>query len=146
LYWNATDPENPYESWIKYKAQVRLVERSFRNNFQAGYETDRGRVYLQYGSPTNIIVRENNPMEYPYEIWQYNKIGKFSNKQFIFYNPDLVNNTHRLLHSDMVGELKNSGWQQTLSKRNTENGNVDDPNSAVQDQFGGNANEYLFGN
>jgi GWxTD domain-containing protein len=146
LYWNATAPGKPYEAWIKYKAQVGLVERSFRNNFQSGFETDRGRVYLQYGSPTNIIVRENNPMEYPYEIWQYNKIGNFSNKRFVFYNPDLVNNTHRLLHSDMVGELKNSGWQQTLSKRNTANGSSDDPNGAVQDQFGGNANEYFIGN
>ncbi|NVK64643.1 MAG: GWxTD domain-containing protein [Flavobacteriales bacterium] len=142
LYWMATDPNNMYESWIKYKKQVQLVERVYANNFQEGFETDRGRVYLQYGAPTNIIKRDNSTSEYPFEIWVYNEIGKFSNKRFIFYNPDLVNNAYRLLHSDMVGELKNPGWQQELTKRNTKSGNVDDPNGNVIDQYGGNANEY----
>lgn len=143
LYWMATAPDNTYEAWIKYKSQVQLVERVYSNNFQEGFETDRGRVYLQYGSPTNIIQKENSPTEYPFEIWIYNEIGKFSNKRFVFYNPDLVNNTYRLLHSDMIGELKNNGWQQELSKRNTKGGNVDDPNGNVRDQYGGNANEYF---
>ena len=80
--------------------------------------------------------------EYPFEIWQYNQIGNFSNKRFIFYNPDLVNNAYRLLHSDMVGELKNAGWQQELSRRNTGNGTIDNQNGDVQDQFGGNAIDY----
>ena len=142
LFWMATDPDNTYESWMKYKNQVQLVERVYANNFQEGFETDRGRVYLQYGPPTNIITRENSTNEYPFEIWVYNEIGKFSNKRFIFYNPDLVNNAYRLLHSDMIGELKNQGWQHELSKRNTNGGNVDDPNVNVQDQYGGNANEY----
>lgn len=142
-FWALSKPVNPYESWINYKTQVQLVERLYSNNFQEGFETDRGRVYLQYGSPTNIIVRETSPSEYPYEIWQYNKIGKFSNKRFIFYNPDLVNNAYRLLHSDMLGELKNPSWQQVLSKRNTTNGNVDDPNSGVKDHFGGDSKDLF---
>lgn len=142
LYWMATDPDNTFESWIKYKAQVQLVERVYSNNFQEGFETDRGRVYLQYGAPTNIISRDNSTSEYPFEIWVYNEIGKFSNKRFIFYNPDLVNNAYRLLHSDMVGELKNPGWQRELSKRNTSGVNVDNPNGNTEDQFGGGANEY----
>lgn len=143
LYWTATAPDNTYEAWMKYKQQVQLVERVYSNNFQEGFETDRGRVYLQYGAPTNIIKRDNSTNEYPFEIWVYNEIGKFSNKRFIFYNPDLVNNTYRLLHSDMVGELKNPGWQRELAKRTTAGGNVQDPNGNVDDQFGGNANEYF---
>lgn len=142
-FWTATSPQNPYEGWIKYKQQVQLVERLYANNFQEGFETDRGRVYLQYGSPTNITGRENSPTEYPYEIWQYNKIGTFSNKRFVFYNPDLVNNAYRLLHSDMIGELKNPAWPRELSKRNTTNGNVDDPNGDLQDHWGGNSNDIF---
>lgn len=142
LYWMATDSEKPYETWMKYKIQVQLVERIYSNNFQEGFETDRGRVYLQYGAPSNIIKRENSTNEYPFEIWVYNEIGKFSNKRFIFYNPDLVNNAYRLLHSDMIGELKNQGWQRELARRNTTGVDVDNPNGNVEDQFGGNANEY----
>ena len=142
-FWAQSAPENAYDSWLKYKGQVQLVEKLYSNNFQEGFETDRGRVYLEYGAPTNIVARETSPTEYPYEIWQYNKIGKFSNKRFVFYNPDLVNNAYRLLHSDMIGELKNPSWPLTLSKRNTNNGNVDDPNSKVQEHWGGESNNLF---
>ncbi|TNE54620.1 MAG: GWxTD domain-containing protein [Bacteroidetes bacterium] len=128
-----------YTSWIKYKKQVLLVERLFGTNFMDGHSTDRGRVYLQYGSPNNIITRENSPSEYPYEIWRYDKIKNFSNKRFIFYNPDLVNNVYRLLHSDMVGEVQNFRWQQYLSKRNSTNGTIDDGNAGNHQHFGGNS-------
>ena len=128
---------------MKYKAQVLFVENIYANNFQEGFETDRGRVYLKYGAPTNIIVKETSPSEYPYEIWQYNKIEKYSNKRFVFYNPDLVNRAFRLLHSDMIGELKNPSWRQTLSKRNSNNGTIDNPNQYLQDHFGGNSNDLF---
>ncbi|MFM7667215.1 MAG: GWxTD domain-containing protein [Bacteroidota bacterium] len=142
-FWVKTSPTKPYDAWISYKQQVQFVQKLYSNNFQDGYETDRGRVYLRYGAPTNVIQKETSPSEYPYEIWQYNKIERFSNKRFIFYNPDLVNNTYRLLHSDMLGEVKNQGWQAALSKRNTVNGSVDNPNMYNQDHFGGNSNDLF---
>ena len=52
---------------------------------------------------------------------------------------DLVNNAYRLLHSDMVGELQNRGWQQVLVKRNTPENNVDQLNGNAQEHFGGNS-------
>lgn len=142
-FWVKTDPVKPYEAWMSYKQQVMYVQKLYSNNFQDGYETDRGRVYLKYGAPTTVVQKETSPSEYPYEIWQYNKIGIFSNKRFVFYNPDLVNNTYRLLHSDMLGEIKNQGWQAALSKRNTVNGSVDDPNMFNQDHFGGNSRDLF---
>jgi len=142
-FWIRTANVDSYEDWLKYKNQVDFVEKVYANNFQEGFETDRGRVYLKYGAPSNIITRETSPSEYPYEIWTYNKIGVFSNKRFVFYNPDLVNKAYRLLHSDMVGELKNNAWPQILSKRNTVNGNVDNPNQNIMDHWGGNSNDYF---
>jgi GWxTD domain-containing protein len=142
-FWIMTAPNEAYEKWLNYKGQVQLVEKLYANNFQEGFETDRGRVYLQYGAPTNIIIKETYPSEYPYEIWQYNKIAQFSNRRFIFYNPDLVRNSERLLHSDMLGELKNPGWPQALSRRNTNKGNIDDPNHHNTKHFGGNSNDLF---
>ncbi len=137
-YWVlSAGTQKPYEAWMKYKLQVQLVQRLYSNNFMEGFETDRGRVYLQYGPPNNIITRETSPSEYPYEIWQYDKIKKYSNKRFVFYNPDLVNNNYRLLHSDMIGEQQNYRWQQQLAKRNSPNRNIDDPNDGNNDHFGG---------
>jgi GWxTD domain-containing protein len=142
-FWVQSSPQNSYEAWIKYKIQVQFVNKIYGNNFQDGFETDRGRVYLKYGAPNTVITKETSPSEYPYEIWTYDKIQAFSNKRFIFYNPDLVNNAYRLLHSDMLGETKNIGWQQVLSKRNTNNGDVDNPNKNNTPHFGGNSNDFF---
>lgn len=141
-FWKETSGVNMYEEWLKYKTQVNKVQQLFASNFQRGYETDRGRVYLQYGPPARTVERENSPSEYPWEIWEYNKIGVFSNRKFIFYNPDLINNQYRLLHSDMVGELKNPRWSYELSKRNTQNGNVDNPDEYNINSWGNNSREF----
>lgn len=146
-YWtNSTNGSNVYAKWLNYKTQVLMVEKLYSTNFTSGHETDRGRVYLQYGPPSSVTTRETSPSEYPYEIWRYDKIMNMSNKRFVFYNPDLVNNTYRLLHSDMRGELQNYRWQQQLSKRNSSNTNIDNPNDGNYDHFGGNSktlyNEY----
>lgn len=143
-YWvKSAGVDKPYDAWMKYKEQVQMVQKFYASNFMNGFETDRGRVYLQYGPPNNIIVRETSPSDYPYEIWQYDKIKRYSNKKFIFYNPDLVNNAYRLLHSDMIGELQNYRWQQQLSKRNSPNRNIDDPNDGNKDHWGGNSRELF---
>lgn len=135
-FWTATSGVGYYEEWLKYKHQVQQVERIYKTSYQAGYETDRGRVYLQYGAPSTLVQRDVSSTEYPYEIWQYDKITKYSNKRFIFYNPDLVKNGYRLLHSDMIGELQNKNWQYDLNKRNTPRGTIDDSNQYLDDSFG----------
>ena len=141
-FWIASSGvQKPYDAWLNYKKQVLMVQKFYASNFMDGFETDRGRVFLQYGPPNNITVRETSPSEYPYEIWVYDRIKTYSNKRFVFYNPDLVNNAYRLLHSDMIGELQNYRWQQQLSKRNSPNQNIDDPNDGNRDSWGGNSRE-----
>lgn len=141
-FWIQTSGVKASSAWLEYKKQVQLVENLYSTNYQDGFETDRGRVYLQYGPPNQITARETSPTEYPYEIWQYDAIKQFHNKRFVFYNPDLTNNAYRLLHSDMLGEMQNRGWQQALSKRTTPNGTVDDPNSLNTGGYGSNSNIY----
>ena len=144
-FWKKSSPTNTYSEWLKYKRNVMLVEKLYASNFQAGFETDRGRVFLQYGQPNSIIERPSSPSEYPYEVWQYDKIGKYSNKRFVFYNPEMVNNTYRLLHSDMIGELQNYRWQYYLNSRNSTNPNLDDPTQGVNNHYGGNSS-VLYNN
>jgi len=139
-FWVVSSGVRAYDAWIEYKKNVQMVQRLYATNFQDGFETDRGRVYLQYGPPNQITARESSPSEYPYEIWQYDAIKVYRNRRFVFYNPDLVNNNYRLLHSDMVGELQNRMWQQALVKRNTQEGNIDDPN--ISGRHGENSGLY----
>jgi GWxTD domain-containing protein len=39
---------------MKYLEQVKKVNASYGNNLNMGYDTERGRVYLQYGPPNAI--------------------------------------------------------------------------------------------
>lgn len=142
-FWKQASPNNAFEAWMKYKAQVMVVERLFATNYQVGFETDRGRVYLEYGTPNSIIEQPSSPSEYPYEIWQYDQIKQYSNRRFVFYSPTNLNNDYRLLHSDMLGEIQNYRWKYALNKRNTPDGNLDDPTGGSSPHFGGNSSLYF---
>lgn len=142
-YWRQTAKSNAYSQWMQYRAQVHQVEQLFGTNYQVGFETDRGRVYLQYGRPSQVSEQPQSNSEYPYEIWQYDKIDRFSNKRFIFYNTTNINNDYKLLHSDMVGELQNFRWQYALNKRNTSDGDIDSrTGGGFQEHYGRNSSLY----
>lgn len=138
-FWYNYNPESPEKEWLKYKEQVILAEKMFGTSVKRGYQTDRGRVWLKYGAPNTVTDRPNEPSSYPYQIWHFYKIGKFNNKRFVFYQPDLVTNDYELLHSDLQGEITNANWQVILNKRNSPNGTVDDGGSNF-DHWGSNTN------
>ncbi len=117
-FWRARDPINPNRSWMIYKEQVDFVNRSYTTFISKGYQTDRGRVYLQYGTPNSIYVSKHEPSAYPYEIWQYHEVANERNKRFVFYNPALVGEEFELLHSELTGEIKNPNWERLLHRRN----------------------------
>ena len=142
-YWRQSAQNNAYAEWMKYRAQIHKVEQLFGTNYQVGFETDRGRVYLQYGQPSQVSEQPQSNSEYPYEIWQYDKIGRFSNRRFVFYNTTNINNDFKLLHSDMVGELQNNRWQFALNKRNTSDGDIDSQTGGgFQEHYGRNSSLY----
>ena len=143
-FWVKTSPSRPYDAWLKYKIQVYNVERLFATQIKTGYETDRGRIYLKYGPPDALMDRPNEPSAYPYQIWQYYRIGQRSNVKFVFYNPDLVTNDFPLLHSEMQGELQNYRWELDLHQRNSTGGNVDDPSGGNTIHYGGNSGTYFI--
>lgn len=143
-FWYNYNPEKPAKAWQDYKEQVQLADKMFGTPVKEGYETDRGRVFLKYGAPNTVTDRPNEPSSYPYQIWHYYKIGKFNNKRFVFYQPDLVTNDYELLHSDLQGELTNNNWQVVLNKRNSPNGTVDQGGNNY-DHWGSNTNT-LFSN
>lgn len=127
--------ENPEQSWAKYNFEVKKTEKAYSSQIKRGYETDRGRVYLKYGPPNTISVSENEPYNYPYEIWHYYNLGRQSNRKFIFYNPNLVSNDYSLLHSDVIGEIYDPYWSLKLKSRNTPSNNLDDKGDS-EDNWG----------
>ena len=121
-FWQRRNPANPEQEWIAYKEKVdetnRLFSTSIRN--KKGFASDRGRVYLKYGSPTIRSISDHEPTAYPYEIWQYDKTtdGQ-TNRRFVFYCPYSGSNDFRLIHSDARGETYDARWRFKIDDRNT---------------------------
>ncbi len=139
-FWVGRDENAPEAAWLKYLSEVKKVNADFGKKNQMGYLSDRGRVYLKYGSPNSINSQTREPSSYPYEIWHYYQVAGQGNVRFVFYNRDLVTNDYELLHSDANGELKDYQWQMKLQKRQNPSNN---PNqNSINPYWGGNSDEY----
>lgn len=111
-FWGKRSSLEPKKEWEKYYKKVLAVNKEYRCRGKKGYQTDRGRVYLQYGLPNDITKNEFNDSGYPYEIWHYYKcLDGQTNKTFTFYNPTVAGNNLILLHSNAKGEISNPNWQ-----------------------------------
>ncbi|WP_420457117.1 GWxTD domain-containing protein [Rubrivirga sp.] len=95
--------------------RLRLVESRFNEFGQETYETDRGRVYLRYGPPTEIDRRpfESNLLQH--EVWGYDNIPGEGRAVFVFvdrYSSD----RYELIHSDVTGEVSLPNWQTEIQR------------------------------
>ncbi|MDO9512954.1 MAG: GWxTD domain-containing protein [Bacteroidales bacterium] len=132
FFWKERNLIDPESAWMQYLSEVMNVNRLYSSGYTKGYDTDRGRVHLQYGAPNSI---NDNPFDtgimgslsdteinkdvsstVPYQIWHYYTLKNQRNKIFIFYNPHLVPNEYQLLHSDAMGELSNPQWKAQLHR------------------------------
>lgn len=116
-FW-ANRSVDPEQGWRDYREQVIKVNKLFSCRVLKGYETDRGMVYLKYGAPNTMMDRFNEMGTYPYTIWHYYRAGRYTNRRFVFYQPDLANTCLVLLHSEVPGELQNPQWNNILHQRN----------------------------
>jgi len=143
-FWKSKNYLEPEKEWQRYREQIYLTNRLFGSGVRQGFESDRGRIYLKYGAPATVMDRPNEPSSYPYQIWHYYKIGNFTNKRFVFYNPNLATNEYELLHSELRGEVQNYRWQTMLNYRNTPaDGSIDDPIQGNYKHWGGNSSEFF---
>lgn len=134
-YWIGKDSTNPEKAWKAYQDKVTLVNQEFGTTINYGFETDRGRVYLQYGSPNQLRDYPREPGAYPYQIWEYYNIERQSNVKFVFYNRDLVTNEFELIHSTALNESQNAQWQKLVYGGNR---TVDpiDTGTKIRDSYG----------
>lgn len=154
-FWLSRNEANPEAAWMKYNAEVQKVNQKFSTQITKGYATDRGRVYLQYGPPDQMIPSEQEPSAYPYEVWQYYTIrgntnapansdqnsGQQSNKKFVFADFDLVTNNYQLIHSDARGETRDDNWKLRLVKRNNSTHSLDQQDG--NPQYGGHSQDIF---
>jgi len=140
-FWLARNDVDPLTAWTLHDKNIKAVNAAFGTNSLYGFNTDRGRVYLQYGPPNQRQEATREPGTLPYEIWHYyDKIERQSNVRFVFYNQDLVTNHYTLIHSTAINEIRNDQWQQLIQSNFTGGNNpINQDNS--QNHYGGRARE-----
>jgi GWxTD domain-containing protein len=141
-FWEDRNPLDPERAWLDYRNEVIKVNMAYATVIQKGYETDRGRVYLQYGPPNAISESYNEPSTYPYEIWHYYSLENGQrNRRFVFYSKDMVTNDFVILHSDVSGELANYRWEYVLYQRVDPGFDLD--SRSVPDSWGSQSKKYF---
>ncbi|PKP46860.1 MAG: hypothetical protein CVT94_13355 [Bacteroidetes bacterium HGW-Bacteroidetes-11] len=132
-FWLTRNEVDPSGAWDKYRIEVIKVNNSYSTQVKKGYDTDMGRVYLQYGPPNTITDVPfdaggllNDP-SIPYQIWHYYTINnRERNKKFVFAASELKVKDYTLIHSDATGEIQNYNWQRELVRmRGTEDMDAD---------------------
>ena len=133
-FWVEREDLNPEYEWTEYIKLVVAANKEFRAGRTKGYQTDRGRVYLQYGPPSIIVDRsfdagssgfttnldDPNYREgglVPYQIWRYDVLETQRARTFVFANVHIAAQSYDLIHSDAQGELYNPQWQSELSRQ-----------------------------
>jgi dTDP-glucose 4,6-dehydratase len=137
---NTIGPRGVYDEAKRFQESITMAYHTFH-----GVETRIVRIFNTYGPR----MRLNDGRVIPAFIGQAIRgedltiFGDGLQTRSFCYVDDQVEGIYRLLHSDMLGELKNPAWPQMLNSRNSTKGNIDDPNSGVQEHWGGNSNDLF---
>ncbi len=108
---NPNTPEN--ERKLEYFERVRRADDMYKSAREKGWKSDRGRVYIVYGEPSEIDRFPNEMDAYPYEIWYYNNIEG----GVIFVFGDITGTGQMILiHSSHRGEMHDENWYRRVQK------------------------------
>ncbi len=98
----------------QYLKRASEADEKFKTRFDPGWRTDRGRVYIVYGPPDDVERYPYTENMKPYEIWHYYNLQ--GGVIFVFGDRRGFGN-FELLHSTLVGEIKEENWMYLLMER-----------------------------
>ncbi|MBX3043648.1 MAG: GWxTD domain-containing protein [Candidatus Kapabacteria bacterium] len=110
-FWESRNPDSTL-AWNQalrdFRRNVEFANKffAFRNNNQ-GWKTERGRILLKYGMPTQRDMHIATGEERPYEEWFYENVQ--GGVQFFFVDISQMGN-FILVHSTAINEPFNLDW------------------------------------
>ncbi|MEC8984665.1 MAG: GWxTD domain-containing protein [Candidatus Neomarinimicrobiota bacterium] len=118
-YFENHDPDRKTkenEFYNQINTRLALADKQFSNHNFSGRKTDRGRVLIRFGRPTNIETYPTNENRNSYEIWHYDDSD--DGFIFVFINNDAVSMFEQI-HSNHPDEFQNYGWKDMVVREST---------------------------
>lgn len=117
-YWRDRDqtpgtPANEVRLELIRRFQYANERFSTNEAHDNGWLSDRGRIYMRYGEPTQKTTRYAPVVGYPYLIWHYRNIKE--GLAFVFED-QYGYGDFLLVHSNADGEIFNSVWDSRLKE------------------------------
>jgi GWxTD domain-containing protein len=104
-------PRNEEEA--RFYAAIAEANRRFRERGTAtipGWRTDRGRIFIRYGAPDEVLSRPQAGSSAPYEVWKYTRVRA---RKFVFYDVTRFGN-YALIWTDERREPSRPNWRDLL--------------------------------
>jgi GWxTD domain-containing protein len=117
-FWRRRDPTPATptnEAQDDYYRLVAYATRQYREGGAAevpGWRTDRGRIFLRYGEPDEMLKRPQAGATRPYEVWKYTH-GRL--RKFVFYDSTGLGH-YELIYTDEQREPSRSDWANLLGR------------------------------
>ena len=109
-----TNPSTPInEARRSFYERLQYVSERYGSSFQEGFNTDRGRVALKYGLPSNVDPGGGGGIEH--EVWGYDNIPGEGSATFVFADEQGFGDL-RLIHSTVTGEVSLPDWRRRISQ------------------------------
>jgi GWxTD domain-containing protein len=115
-FWAARDPApaTPHnQAMTAFYGAITEANRRFREGGAAqvvGWRTDRGRIFIRYGPPDEVLSRPQAGSSRPYEVWKYARVRA---RKFVFL--DVTSFGHyELIWTDERREPSRPNWRELL--------------------------------
>ena len=100
------------EAFKEYLQKIETANQKYGSMQKIGWKSDRGRIFLIYGEPSEVERYPNSGDLKPYEIWHYNDLQGGT----ICIFGDLSGfSDYTLIHSTIRGELRDDNYTRRLN-------------------------------
>lgn len=117
-FWAKRDPTAGTarnEAQERFYSLIAEANRRFREGGQSavpGWRTDRGRIYIKYGPPDEVLERRQAGSTSPYEVWKYTRTRLL---KYVFMDLTRFGN-YQLIFTDDRREPSRSNWMELLGE------------------------------
>ena len=113
-FWSKMEagrPDRPPMKRSDYLRRVAAANENYKAFSKEGWRTDRGRIFILYGEPDQVVRATGDAASRPYQTWLFYGIEK--GVEFVFVDR-YGSSDYQLVHSTKRGELQDDDWERLL--------------------------------